>query len=44
MTDEQVKEIVKEEAASAQVVSFNKAREQEIIYEALPDGISPHQL
>lgn len=40
MTDEEVKQIVKEQQDEEKVVSFNKAREASILYEQLPDGFN----
>lgn len=44
MTDEQVKEVVKAEAGEESTISFNKAKENSIIYEALPEGFNATQL
>lgn len=45
MTDEQVKELVKQTAADdEQTVTFNRARENSILYEALPEGYDAKQL
>lgn len=44
MTDDEVKEIVKEEAEEEKVVSFNRAKENLIVYEALPEGFDAKQL
>ena len=44
MTDDEVKEIVKAEAEEEKVVSFNHARENSIVYEALPEGFDAKQL
>jgi len=40
MTDEEVKEVVKEQQQEEKVVSFNKAKEASILYEQLPDGFN----
>lgn len=41
MTDEEVKEVVKEQQEEKEkVVSFNKAKEASILYEQLPDGFN----
>lgn len=44
MTDEEIEQAAKEELESTQTISFNKARENSIVYEALPEGISANQL
>lgn len=44
MTDEQIKELVKAHDEQDKVISFNKARENSIVYEALPEGYAPQQL
>lgn len=44
MTEEQINDIVKAEAEDEKVVSFNRARENSIIYEALPEGFDAKQL
>ena len=44
MTYEQVKEVVKEEAQEEKLISFNRARENSIVYEALPEGFDAKQL
>ena len=46
MTDEQIEELVKEQSAQDEVknVSFTKAHESQIVYEALPPGYKANQL
>lgn len=48
MTDEEVEQAVKDEVGEddeqVQTVSFNKARENSVVYELLPEGITPNQL
>lgn len=44
MTDEEIEQAAKQEANDVQTISFNKARENSVIYEALPEGISAQQL
>lgn len=44
MTDEQIQQMAKEEAESDKIISFNKARENSIVYEALPEGFDAKQL
>lgn len=44
MTDEEIEQAVKQENDSVQTISFNKARENSVIYEALPEGIDAKQL
>lgn len=44
MTDEQVKEVVREEAEDEKVISFNRAKENSVVYEALPEGYDAKQL
>ena len=44
MTDEEIKEVIKENQEETQTVSFNKARENQIIYEALPEDYDARQL
>lgn len=44
MTDEQIKQLVKESTEGDNVISFNKARENSIVYEALPEGFNAQQL
>ena len=44
MTDEEVEQAVKQEAATVQTISFNKAKENSVTYEALPEGITAQQL
>ncbi len=47
MTDDQIKELVNQqcqEEQKEQTISFNKAKENSIVYEALPEGITPNQL
>lgn len=42
LTDEQINELTKE--APPQTISFQRAREQSIVYEALPEGYKANQL
>lgn len=44
MTDEEIEKAVRTENESVQTISFNRARENSIVYEALPEGISAQQL
>ena len=44
MTKEQLEELVKQEADDEKVISFNRARENSIVYEALPEGFDAKQL
>lgn len=44
MTDDEIKEAVKAEAEEEKVVSFNRAKENSILYEALPEGFDAKQL
>lgn len=44
MTDEEIEQAAKEELESTQTIQFNKARENSILYEALPEGVSAQQL
>ena len=44
MTDDEVELAIKEEENSTPVISFNKARENSIVYEKLPEGIDAKQL
>ena len=44
MTEEQINDIVKAEAEDEKIISFNKARENSVIYEALPEGFDAKQL
>lgn len=44
MTPEQIKALVDEQAKDEKIVSFNRARENSIIYEALPEGFDAKQL
>lgn len=44
MSDDEVEEVTKEEAAQTQTISFNRAKENSIVYEALPEGIDAKQL
>ena len=44
MTDEDIKEVVKQEKEEETIISFNKAKENSIIYEALPEGFDAKQL
>ena len=44
MTDGEIEEAAKQESNDVQTVSFNKAIENSVVYEALPDGFSAQQL
>lgn len=44
MTEEQVRQIVKEEGQEEKVISFNRAKENSVVYEALPEGFDAKQL
>ena len=44
MTDEQIKKLVEETTKEEKTISFNKARESSIVYEALPEGYAAKQL
>ena len=44
MTADEVKKIVEEEAGEEKVISFNRAKENSIVYEALPEGFDAKQL
>lgn len=46
MTDEEIRELLKKsaEGENEQTVSFNRARENSIVYEALPEGFDAKQL
>ena len=44
MTDDDVKQIVKEEGEEEKIVSFNRAVENSVVYEALPEGFDAKQL
>jgi hypothetical protein len=44
MTDEEVKQLAKTEVEGDKVISFNKAKENSVIYEALPEGFDAKQL
>lgn len=44
MTDEEVKQLAKTEVDGDRVISFNKAKENSVIYEALPEGFDAKQL
>ena len=44
MTDDEVEEYVKEKEKEEKVISFNHARENSIVYEALPEGFDAKQL
>lgn len=44
MTDEEIEQSAKQEIEQTQTVQFNKARENSILYEALPEGVSAQQL
>ena len=44
LTEEEVKGIVREEAEDEKVISFNRAKENSVVYEALPEGYDAKQL
>ena len=44
MSDEEIDQAAKQEANDVQTISFNKAIENSVIYEALPEGITAQQL
>ena len=44
MTDDEIREVVKAEAEAEKTISFNKARENSVVYEALPEGVDAKQL
>ena len=44
MSDEEIDKAAKQEANDVQTISFNKAIENSVIYEALPEGITAQQL
>lgn len=44
LTPEEIKKIVEEEAKDEKIVSFNRAKEYSVIYEALPEGFDAKQL
>lgn len=44
MTDKEIEEAASQESNDVQTVSFNKAVENSVVYEALPEGISAQQL
>lgn len=44
MSDEDIQKLAKEEAEAEKVVSFNKAKENSVVYEALPPGFDAKQL
>ena len=44
MSDEEIKNLVKQQTDSEKTISFNKARENSIVYEALPEGFDAKQL
>lgn len=45
MTPDEVEEVAKQESQNTtQTISFNKARENSVVYEALPEGITAQQL
>lgn len=44
MSNEEIERIVKEQAEEEKIISFNKAKENAIVYEALPEGINAQQL
>lgn len=45
MTSEEIEEVAKQESQNTtQTISFNKARENSVVYEALPEGITAQQL
>lgn len=44
MSNEEIERIVKEQAEDEKIISFNRAKENAIVYEALPEGINAQQL
>ena len=44
MNEQQIEAIVKQEAEEEKVISFNKAKENSVVYEALPEGFEAQQL
>lgn len=44
MSDEDIEKLAKEEAEAEKVVSFNRAKENSVVYEALPPGFDAKQL
>ena len=44
MSDEEIEQAAQHEASEVQTISFNKARENSVVYEALPEGITAQQL
>jgi capsid protein len=44
MTDEEVEQAAKGEAADEKVISFNRAKENSVVYEQLPEGFDAKQL
>lgn len=44
MSDEQITQLAKQEAEVDKVISFNKAKENSVVYEALPEGFEAQQL
>lgn len=44
MSNEDIERIVKEQKEEEKVITFNRAKENAIVYEALPDGINAQQL
>lgn len=44
MSDEEIEAAVKQESEDIPTISFNRARENSVVYEALPDGVSAQQL
>ena len=44
LTPEEIKKIVEDEAKAEKIVSFNRAKEYSVIYEALPEGFDAKQL
>lgn len=44
MTDEEVEAAVKQEADDVKTISFQHARENSVVYEALPEGLDAKQL
>jgi capsid protein len=44
MTEEEIKRFVEEEAKEEKIVSFNRAKENSVVYEALPEGFDAKQL
>jgi len=44
MSDEQIEALAKEQAGEEKIITFNRAKENSIIYEALPEGFDAKQL